>query len=45
MGGPSELIFQHALHPIDPTECLGMYSIWDGLLPSNEVFLEYFIQS
>ena len=34
-----------ALLPIDPIVCLDMYSIWDDLLPSDEVFLEYLIQS
>ena len=34
-----------AHHPIDPFECLGMYYIWDNLLPSDEVFLESLIQS
>ena len=34
-----------AHHPIDPFECLGMYYIWDNLLPYDEVFLESLIQS
>ena len=33
-----------ALHPIDLIECLDMYSTWDGLIPSDEVFLESLIQ-
>ena len=34
-----------ALDPIDPMECLDLYFIWHGLLPSDEVFLESLIQS
>ena len=34
-----------ALHPIDPTECIEMCPISNGLLPLDEVFLEYLIQS
>ena len=32
-----------SLHPINRFECLYMCSIWDGLLYSNEVFLESLI--
>ena len=34
-----------ALHSIDPFESLDMCPISDDLLPSDEVFLEYLIQS
>ena len=34
-----------ALHSIDPFEILDMCPISDDLLPSDEVFLESFIQS
>ena len=33
-----------ALHSVDPFEFLDMCPIWDGLLPSDEVFLESLIQ-
>ena len=34
-----------ALYSVDPTKSLDMCPIWDGLLPSDEVFLELMIQS
>ena len=33
-----------SLHLIDPTDCLDRCSLWDGLLPSDEVFLESMMQ-
>ena len=35
---------ERALHSVDPFESLDMCPISDDLLPSDEVFLEYFIQ-
>ena len=34
-----------ALHSVDPTKNLDMCTIWDGLLPSDEVFLDSLIHS
>ena len=38
-------IVEPTLHSVDPFECLDMYPIWDGLIPSDEVSLESLIQS
>ena len=34
-----------ALHSVDPTKNLDMCTIWDGLLPSDEVFFDSLIHS
>ena len=35
---------EYHLHPISPSECFDMCSIWDDILPSGEVFLDSMIQ-